>query len=54
MEHFQRKGQQMAPIVFTSNVTTPAPGNWRGIYFCSGTLDSASILIIVLLSMAGE
>ncbi len=38
------QGTVDAPIVFTSNETTPASGDWQGIIFDNGTDDTTTIL----------
>lgn len=36
----QARGTADAPVVFTSRSTTPAPGDWKGIYFAPSSGDS--------------
>ena len=36
-------GTQTAPIVFTSDAVTPAPGNWKGIRFFAEALDQSRL-----------
>ncbi len=38
------QGTAQAPIVFTSNATAPAAGDWKGIYFRNETNDGLTIL----------
>ena len=38
------RGTADAPIVFTSNASPPAPGNWKGIYFTNETNDAKTVL----------
>ena len=38
------QGTAQAPVVFTSNAPTPAPGDWRGIYFRTQTNDALTFL----------
>ena len=38
------QGTAADPIIFTSNAPTPAPGNWKGIYFHNATYDAGSLL----------
>ncbi|MDF1589869.1 MAG: hypothetical protein P1P89_00005, partial [Desulfobacterales bacterium] len=38
------QGTAGSPIIFTSNASTSAPGNWKGIYFTDQTNDSKTIL----------
>ena len=38
------QGTAEAPITFTSNAATPAPGNWMGIYFHNYSDDALSVL----------
>ena len=42
------------PITFTSNNAVPAPGQWRGIYFDSGTVDATTILQNSVVEFAGQ
>lgn len=37
-------GSEAQPIVFTSNVTTPSPGDWNSIYFQDQTSDNLTVL----------
>jgi len=34
------RGSSASPITFTSNLTTPQPGDWGGIYFTDGSVDA--------------
>ncbi|MGD9163049.1 MAG: CARDB domain-containing protein, partial [Desulfobacteraceae bacterium] len=47
------QGTEEDPIIFTSNVTTPGAGDWRGIYFRDYTNDSASRLEHCIVEYAG-
>jgi len=42
------------PITFTSNADTPAPGDWRGIYFRDETNNTASRLEHTLIEYGGN
>ncbi len=37
-------GTSGSPITFTSNESTPAPGDWRGIVFWNSTVDGSTIM----------
>src|SRR3990167_3995055 len=37
-------GTSLNPITFTSNASTPAPGDWRGIVFFNSTVDGSTIM----------
>ena len=37
-------GTSVSPIIFTSNATTPMPGDWQGIYFREGAEDSLCVM----------
>ncbi len=37
-------GTGESPIVFTSDAALPAPGDWRGLYFRTQTVDSETVL----------
>ena len=37
-------GTEAEPIIFTSNAASPTPGDWKGIYFRTWTVDAASRL----------
>ncbi|OQX09168.1 MAG: hypothetical protein BWK80_47170, partial [Desulfobacteraceae bacterium IS3] len=47
-------GTETSPIVFTSNLTSPVPGSWKGIYFYTNTLDAKSILEYCIVEYAGR
>ncbi|MCP4614454.1 MAG: right-handed parallel beta-helix repeat-containing protein, partial [Planctomycetes bacterium] len=38
------QGTETEPIVFTSNASNPAPGDWKGLYFPSANDDALTIL----------
>ena len=42
------------PVVFTSNVPAPAPGDWKGIYFQNFTKDSSSLLEHCIVEFGGH
>ena len=42
------------PITFTSNNAVPAPGQWRGIFFDSGTVDATSIVQNCIVEFGGQ
>ncbi len=48
------KGTESSPIRFTSNLPSPAPGSWKGIYFKAATVDSGSLLEHCIVEYAGE
>ncbi len=37
-------GTSLNPITFTSNASTPAPGDWKGIVFYNSTVDVSTIM----------
>ncbi|MDA8139619.1 MAG: right-handed parallel beta-helix repeat-containing protein, partial [Desulfobacteraceae bacterium] len=47
------EGTPNAPIVFTSNQSTPAPGDWYGIKFWNTTADALSFLQYCTIEYAG-
>ncbi len=47
------RGTESEPIVFTSNADSPAPGDWRGIYFNSATDNDNSIMEHCLVEYGG-
>ncbi len=47
------QGTESEPIVFTSNADSPAPGDWKGIYFGYYADDTASILEHCVVEYAG-
>jgi hypothetical protein len=47
------QGTAEDPIVFTSNASSPAPGDWKGIYFRNETYDSATILEYCVVEFGG-
>ena len=42
------------PIIFTSNADTPAPGEWKGIYFHNATYDAGSLIEHCTVEYAGN
>ena len=38
------QGTDGSPITFTSNAASPAPGDWKGIYFRNQTVDASTFL----------
>ena len=38
------QGTEAAPIIFTSNASAPAPGDWKGIYFRDQTKEALTAL----------
>jgi RHS repeat-associated protein len=48
------QGTAEAPIVFTSNAPSPAPGDWKGIYFRDGTKDSLTFLEHCIIEYGGH
>ena len=47
-------GTEASPIVFTSNLASPVPGSWKGIYFDSETNDLTTILEYCIVEYAGQ
>ena len=47
------QGTAEAPIVFTSNATAPAPGDWKGIQFRDATNDSLTLLDYCVVEYGG-
>ncbi len=47
-------GTEASPIVFTSNLASPAPGSWKGIYFDSETNDLTTVLEHCIVEYAGQ
>ncbi|MFA5060279.1 MAG: FlgD immunoglobulin-like domain containing protein [Candidatus Omnitrophota bacterium] len=43
----QAMGTTEQPITFTSNAATPAPGDWKGIYFGTGTVEANLVHAII-------
>ena len=48
------QGTTDEPVVFTSNAPSPAPGDWKGIYFRNFTNDSQSLLEHCIIEFAGH
>ena len=48
------QGTADLPVVFTSNSPTPAPGDWKGIYFSNFTHDSSSVIEHVIVEYGGN
>jgi parallel beta-helix repeat protein len=48
------QGTALEPIVFTSNASTPAPGDWKGIHFSDSTEDSLSVLDYCWVEYGGQ
>jgi hypothetical protein len=46
-------GTPADPIVLTSNQTTPAPGDWKGLNFAPNTIDASTRLEYVVLEHGG-
>ncbi len=46
-------GTAAAPVLFTSAGDTPAPGDWRGIYFQNKTVDADTVLSHFTVEYAG-
>ncbi|HET8946771.1 MAG TPA: right-handed parallel beta-helix repeat-containing protein, partial [Candidatus Polarisedimenticolia bacterium] len=47
------QGTPAAPILLTSNLASPAAGNWGGVFFDDGADDATSVLDRVTISYAG-
>ena len=47
-------GTSVNPITFTSNASTPAPGDWAGVHFYSATDDSATIMDYCTVEYGGD
>jgi parallel beta-helix repeat protein len=47
-------GTPAQPIVFTTSNAAPAPGQWRSVYFDSGTVDATSVLQHCVVEYAGQ
>ena len=48
------QGTESTPITFTSNATTPSPGDWNGIHFSNYTNDNYSFLEHCTVEYAGN
>ncbi|MCD4742219.1 MAG: right-handed parallel beta-helix repeat-containing protein, partial [Desulfobacteraceae bacterium] len=48
------KGTEEQPIIFTSNASTPAPGDWEGIYFTNETNDAKTKLEYCKIEYGGK
>ncbi|MBI9089152.1 MAG: right-handed parallel beta-helix repeat-containing protein [Desulfobacterium sp.] len=48
------RGTPEAPIIFTSDATTPQPGDWKGLYFDNATNDDATVLEHCVVEYAGK
>ncbi|MFL7869595.1 MAG: right-handed parallel beta-helix repeat-containing protein, partial [Anaerolineales bacterium] len=48
------QGTADLPVVFTSNAPTPAPGDWKGIYFSNFTHDSDAMIEHVIVEYGGN
>jgi len=48
------QGTEVSPITFTSNAETPAPGDWKGIYFDDLTVDASSRLEYCVIEYGGH
>ncbi|MEX1347818.1 MAG: right-handed parallel beta-helix repeat-containing protein, partial [Desulfobacterales bacterium] len=48
------QGTADSPIIFTSNAASPAPGDWKGIYFRNETHDSATLLEHCIVEYGGH
>ncbi|MCI0530121.1 MAG: hypothetical protein L0Y56_21975, partial [Nitrospira sp.] len=47
-------GTAATPIIFTSNQASPAPGNWKGLNFTTGTIDASTQLDYVTVEYGGS
>lgn|GEM_PF-3255468 len=47
-------GTAAAPIVFTSNQASPAPGDWKGLNFTNSTIDASTQLDYVTVEYGGS
>ncbi|MGD8297149.1 MAG: right-handed parallel beta-helix repeat-containing protein, partial [Desulfobacterales bacterium] len=48
------QGTAASPIIFTSNAASPAPGDWKGIYFRNETHDAATLLEHCIVEYGGH
>jgi RHS repeat-associated protein len=48
------QGTAEAPIIFTSNTSSPAPGDWKGIYFTNYIDDATSFLEHSVIEYGGQ
>jgi RHS repeat-associated protein len=48
------QGTAESPIIFTSNAASPAPGDWKGIYFRNETHDAATLLEHCIIEYGGH
>jgi len=48
------QGTIASPVTFTSNATTPSPGDWKGIYFRDQTNDSLTLLDHCIVEYGGH
>ncbi len=48
------QGTEGAPIIFTSNAASPAPGDWKGIYFRDQTDDSNTLIEHCIVEYGGQ
>ncbi|MCC7210605.1 MAG: right-handed parallel beta-helix repeat-containing protein [Candidatus Brocadia sp.] len=46
-------GTSGSPITFTSNASTPAPGDWRGIVFFNSAVDGSTIMDYCIVEYGG-
>ena len=48
------QGTDGSPITFTSNAASPAPGDWKGIYFSSYSDDATTLLEHAVVEYGGH
>jgi len=48
------KGTELSPVRFTSNLSSPVPGSWKGIYFDTAAVGSESLLEHCIVEYAGK
>ena len=48
------QGTAASPVTFTSNAASPAPGDWKGIYFRNETHDAATLLEHCIIEYGGH
>ena len=48
------QGTAESPVTFTSNTATPAPGDWKGIYFRNETYDAKTLLEHSIIEYGGH